>query len=131
MGEELTGIAGALVHGVFARHFHVAAQRNRADAVIGLALAETAQACAKANGKHFYADSEELGRSVMAELVDQDHEPEYDCHGENGDQEMGHKRSSYSLCDVMEATREIEELRRLKRFTCSPAAWRASASTLS
>ena len=49
VGEELAGIPRALVHGILARHLHVAAQRDRTDAVIGFTLAETQQASAKTN----------------------------------------------------------------------------------
>ena len=38
MGQKLSRIAGAVVHGIFARHFDVAAERNGADAVVGFAL---------------------------------------------------------------------------------------------
>ena len=30
MRQELAGIAGALIHGILAAHFHVAAERNGA-----------------------------------------------------------------------------------------------------
>src|SRR5208282_1975572 len=84
MRQKLPRITGAVVHGVFARHLYVTAERNGADAIVGIALGETQQTLAEADGKHFYADAEILGCGVVAELMNQDHESKHDSHVENG-----------------------------------------------
>src|SRR5208282_1552314 len=84
MREKFSRIAGAVIHGIFARHLHVTAERNGADAIVGIPFGETQQTLAEADGKDLYADAEILGRGVMAELMNQDHESEHDRHDENG-----------------------------------------------
>ena len=74
MRQELPGIAGALIHGILAAHFHVAAERNGADAVVGVAAAEAEQALAKSDGENLDAHAQQLGDRVMAEFMDQNHE---------------------------------------------------------
>ena len=43
----------------------------------------------------------------MAELVNQNHESEYDAHRHNGDKKVRHKISDYSLCQISEVTRGL------------------------
>ena len=62
------------IHRILAAHLDVAAQRDRVDAVVGLALAESDQPLAEADGKLLHPHPEPLGHGVVAELVDQDHE---------------------------------------------------------
>ena len=75
MREEFRRVPAALIHGVLTTHFDVAAQRNSANAVIGVTLFETQQARSKADGKRFNPHAEVLGGGIVAEFVDQDHEP--------------------------------------------------------
>ena len=74
VGEELGGIAGALIHGVLAAHFYVAAERKGGEAVVGVSTLEAEKALAEADGKDFDTNAEELGRGIVAKLVNQDHE---------------------------------------------------------
>ncbi len=93
MRQKLPRIAGAVVHRVFARHLHIAAERNGGDAIVGVAFLEAQQALAKADGKHFHPDAEIFGGGVVAELMNQDHESEDDPHDDNGmkkGQKLGH-----------------------------------------
>ena len=84
MVHELGGIVGVLVHRIFAAHLHIAAERDGGDAVIGVAAAETDEALAEADGKHLDAHAQPLGHGIVAELVDEDHEPENYNHRDNG-----------------------------------------------
>ncbi len=70
MAHELAGIARPRFHGILAGHLHVAAQRQKADAVIGIAALEPEQPFAKAEAEDFHPDLEQLGYGIMAELMD-------------------------------------------------------------
>src|ERR1700704_5998439 len=70
MTHKLARIAGARLHGIFAGHLHVAAQRQKADAVVGIATAEADKALAKAEAEDFNPDLEQLGYSIVTELMD-------------------------------------------------------------
>ncbi len=83
MREKLRRITRALIHRIFAAHLHIAAQRDGADAVVGLAFPEAEQALAKANGKDLDPHSQPFGHGVVAKFVDQDHEAQ---NGDDGDQ---------------------------------------------
>src|ERR1019366_666907 len=103
MRQKLPRIAGAVVHGVLARHLHVTAQRNGADAIVGLSFLEAQQTLAKADGEHFHPDAEILGSGVVAELVNQDHESEHDPHDEDGmkdGQKLRHIFPDYSIIPI-------------------------------
>ncbi len=76
MVHELAGIVGALIHRILAAHLDVAAERQQVDAIVGFPSAEADQALAESNGELLYAHPQQLGHGKMAELVDQDHEPQ-------------------------------------------------------
>ena len=95
--EKLAGIVGAIVHGILAAHFDVTTQRDRADAVIGVTLAEAEQAFSETDGEHLDPDPQPLGHGVVTEFVDQDHEPEDDDDGNQRNQKIRHKGDTYSL----------------------------------
>ena len=87
----LVGVAGGGLVWVLAGHLDVAAERQQADAIIRLALLESPQAPAKAEGKHFHADAKILGRQEMAQFMDEDHHPKNDDHSEQvGDYDVKH-----------------------------------------
>ncbi len=67
---------------IFARHLDVAAERQQAHAVVGIAAAEADEALAKADGEDFDPDAEKFGDGKMAELVHQNHDAEHDEHRE-------------------------------------------------
>ena len=77
MRHELVGRAAVRFQRVLARHLDVAAQRQGADTVIGVAFAEADQALAETDGEDIDPDTEQLGGGIVAELVDQDHDPEH------------------------------------------------------
>ena len=62
------------VHGILAAHLDVAAERDRVDAVVGLAAAEADQPLAEADGELLHPHAQPLGHGIVAKLVDQDHE---------------------------------------------------------
>ncbi len=68
--------------GSFAGHFDVAAQRQQADFVVGIAVFDAEQAGTEANGKRFDADTAELGNGKMSEFMDHHHESEEDDKGD-------------------------------------------------
>ena len=82
MIHEFARIIRALVHGILAAHFDVAAERDGVDAIVGLAFAETHQPLAESDGELFHAHAQPLGHHIVAKLVDQDHEAE-DCNHRN------------------------------------------------
>ena len=84
------GSPRALIHGVFAAHLDVAAQRQYVDAVVGVAPPETKQAFAEADGKLLHPDTQQLGHGVMAELVNQDHESQNHTDREHRSKESRH-----------------------------------------
>ena len=88
------GIAGALVHGILAAHLHVTAQRNGVDAIVGFAFAEADQPLAESDGELLHANAQQLGHGIVAELVDQNHEPENNRDRHHRDYEIRHIRST-------------------------------------
>src|ERR1035438_783874 len=91
--EKLSRIAGAVIHRVFARHLYVTAERDGADAVVGVAAGEAQQTLAKADGKDFHAHAKIFGGGIMSELMNQNHESEHNAHVKNGmekRQKLGH-----------------------------------------
>ncbi len=70
------------IHRVLAAHLDVAAERDRVDPVVGLALAEADQPLAEADGELLHPHPQPLGHRVVAELVDQDHEAQDRNHGD-------------------------------------------------
>ncbi len=83
MRNELVRGAAVRLQRVFARHLDVAAQGQGADAVVGITFAKAHQALAKSDGKDVNPDAKQLGCGIMAELVDQDHDPKHDRHPGN------------------------------------------------
>ena len=83
MRHEFARIAAALIHRVFAAHLDVTAQRQYVDAVVGVALPETEQAFAEADGKLLHPNTQQFGHGVVAELVNQDHESQNHADGEH------------------------------------------------
>jgi hypothetical protein len=69
MRAELTRIPGGLRTRRFAGHLDVAAQRQRADAVVRVAVLDAEQARAEAQRKDLNANAAKLGDSEVAELV--------------------------------------------------------------
>ena len=72
--QEFVGTARAGVVGILARHLHVAAERNRADAVLGVATSDLQQLRAEAERERQHADAEPARRQEVTELV---HEHEH------------------------------------------------------
>jgi len=70
VAHELAGIARPASIRVLAGHLHVAAQRQKADAVIGIPRRKPNQPLAKAEAEDFNPDLEQLGYSIVAELMD-------------------------------------------------------------
>jgi len=89
--HELGGIVRMRVHGILTAHFHVTAQRDRADAVVGIAPAKAKKPFTESNRENLHPDPEPLGHRVMAELVDQDHETQDNRDSDDGDQKIRHK----------------------------------------
>src|SRR5580704_2992834 len=77
MIHELARIIGARVDRILAGHFDVTAERDRGDAVVGLAPAEAEQARTEADGKNLNPHSQPLGYGEVAELMDQNHEAQH------------------------------------------------------
>ena len=101
--KKFARIARAIIHGIFARHFDVAAKRNRADAIIGLAFAEADQTLAKTDGEDLDPHAEIFGGRIVSEFMNQDHESEHNPHDKNGvkdGQKLGHKYRGYSVYPV-------------------------------
>src|SRR4029453_13948277 len=92
--QELLGPARARLVGLVSRETDVAAERNRRDAVLGLAAPEPREARAKAEREDWHGDLERLGHDEMPELVDEDEEP-----GEEQERQHG-------LADLDEMTHE-------------------------
>src|SRR5207302_3147032 len=91
MVQKLARVVRVLIHRVLARHFHVAAERYRADAVVGFGLAETEQPFAEADREDFHPYFKEFGRRIMAPFVNQDHYAQHDGHRDRGNKKMLHK----------------------------------------
>ena len=72
--QELVGGALRLVLGVLAGHLHVAAERNRAQAVLGVAALERQQLGAEAQREGEHADAVPAGQQEVPQLV---HEHEH------------------------------------------------------
>ena len=87
--EELVGGAGAGIFRVLAGHLDVAAERDRADAVFGVAAPERQQLRAEAQRKRQDADADPPRHHEMAELVDENQDAE----DKNESQNAGHRRS--------------------------------------
>ena len=79
-----SGLAGSRIVGVLARHLHVAAERNGADAVFRVAAAHLQQFWTEPERKREYTYTEPTCRQEMTKLV---HEHE---HAEN--EQEGKKR---------------------------------------
>src|SRR5207248_2947591 len=64
MRQELCRIASALVHGVFATHLDVAAQRQSVQPIVGLATLESGQALSKADSELLDPYPKQLGCGI-------------------------------------------------------------------
>ena len=91
MRHEFVRRSGARLQRVFARHLHIAAERQRADAVVGIAAAEAGQALAKSDGEDVNPDAAQLGGGIVAKLVHQNHDAEHDGHRNYRDEKRFHK----------------------------------------
>src|SRR5277367_21699 len=93
MGQELPRIAGTVIHGVFARHLNVAAQGQNVDAIVGAVFGEANQTLAEPDGELLNPDAKKFGGSIVAELMNENHESEHNAHIEDGmkeGQKLGH-----------------------------------------
>ncbi len=72
--QELVGLAGAFFFRVLARHLHVAAERQRADAVFGVAAAEADDGRVETELELQDANADTLGGEKMTKFV---HEHEH------------------------------------------------------
>ena len=86
--QELVGLAGALVLGVLAGHLHVAAERDGAEAVFGVAAPDLQQLRTEAEREGQHAHAVPAGHQEMAELV---HEHEH-AEDERKREKRGHAR---------------------------------------
>ena len=66
------------VLGILAGHLHVAAERQRADAVLGVAAAEAEDRRVEAELKLEHADADALGGEKVAQLVDEHEHAEHE-----------------------------------------------------
>ncbi len=73
--HELAWVACTLFHGVFASHLDITANRQNADAVVGVAPLETKKALAKAEAEHLNPYATKFGNGVMPKLVDKNEHP--------------------------------------------------------
>ena len=80
--HELVAGAGVAVLGVLARHPHVAAQRDGADAVLRVPPAHLQQLRPEAEREGQDADAEAAGHDEMAQLVHEDEHAEHEQEGE-------------------------------------------------
>ena len=69
---------GAFFHDVVARHADVAAERERAQPVVGVAALYTEQPRAETEGENIHADAAELRGDEVAPLVHENHDAEDD-----------------------------------------------------
>ena len=83
LGQEGPGIAGALVTGLLAGHLHVAAERDRRDPEVGLAPAESEQTRPEAEAEGLDPHVKEARHPIMAQFVNQDHDPDQNQQPEN------------------------------------------------
>ena len=90
LGQKLVGVALAFFEGVVAGHFHVAAQGQSAEAVIGVAAFVSPEARAEADGKNLDANAKGFGNNEMSPLVHEDHDAEDNRNGNNHYQEIRH-----------------------------------------
>ena len=98
-GQELVGVALAVFERVVAGHFHVAAQRQSAQAVIGVAAFVSPEARAEADGKNLDAHAKGFGNDEMSPLVHQDHDAEDNRNGNDHYQEVRHFSSLPTCCN--------------------------------
>src|SRR5438445_4396813 len=78
LGKELIGIAPPLFRRIIAGHAHVAAERQRAQAIIGWPAARPNEARADANGENLDAHTKQPGDEEVAPFVDQNHDAQPD-----------------------------------------------------
>jgi hypothetical protein len=76
--EELVGLPGHLVVCRLAGHLHVTAERQRADAVFGVAPAEADDRRVESELEFEDADADAFGREKVAELVHEHENAEHE-----------------------------------------------------
>ncbi len=91
MRHEFVRRSAARLQRILARHLHVAAERQRADAVVGIAAAEADQALAEADGEDVNPDATQFGGGIVAKLVHQNHDAEHHGHRNYRDYKGFHK----------------------------------------
>ena len=74
--QELVVAPRARVVGILAGHLHVAAERDRADHVFGVAAREADEARPEAERKFQHPDAHAAGHDEMAQLVDENQDAE-------------------------------------------------------
>ena len=87
------GLAGALVLDRLACHFHEAAERDGADAVVGAAAGETEQSRPEPNRERQHPDANASGGEVVAQLVDENEH----ANDKSESKERRHERRSLTL----------------------------------
>src|SRR4029077_16772866 len=126
-GEELVGRPGAFFDRIVARHPHVTAERQRANAVIRVAALRAEQAQAESERKNLHAHAGELGGDEMSPFMHEDHDAEDNRNGKDCD---------HRVLEICHGTSSIKENPRpelcgyIFRATASRARRRASASAL-
>ena len=76
--RKLRGSLSSFVAWLLAGHFDVAAEQDRRETEIGFAFFEPEQPRAKTETERLHLDVEEPGRPIVAQFVDQDHDPDQD-----------------------------------------------------
>ena len=81
LGQELVRLPGASVVGVLAGHLHVAAERQRTDAVLGVSASEADDGRVEAELEFQDLDPDALGCEEVPELVHEDKHAEHEREG--------------------------------------------------
>ena len=76
LGQERPRVVQVAVFGLLAGHFDVAAEQDEREAEVRFALAETEQARSEAETERFHLYIEKARCPVVAQFVDQDHDPD-------------------------------------------------------
>ena len=96
---------------ILAGHLHVAAERQRADAVLGVAAAEAEDRRVEAELKLQHADADALGGEKMAELVDEHEHAEHEAQ----------TRAGWSMCLTLVEPQTFNSTPRAIARACSRA----------
>ncbi len=87
MRHEFVGRAAARFQRILPGHFDVAAS-GRTLMRYRFRRGGNPKPLAEADGEHIYAYAEVFRGGIMAKFVDQDHDPEHDCHRNHGIETM-------------------------------------------